>query len=189
MDEELHFLDASFGALAGNILSNREALGKAGAPYDLFLRTDISNLTTDGFKVIWLLGIPRLSSAESKWINTMLASGITVLWTNLEGTFIFQDQASSALPENQFEWTAPELRSLWRKAGVHIYADSDDVIYAGNGWLSLHTANGGRKQISLPSLSNIINPLNGKTVAESTTSFEVEMAAGETRIFRIEEPG
>ncbi len=53
-------------------------------------------------------------------------------------------------------WQDPQmLRTIFRKAGAHIYSDSNDSFFAGAGLLGVSTKNGGRKSILLT---------NGKTV-------------------------
>jgi hypothetical protein len=46
--------------------------------------------------------------------------------------------------------TAPELfRCIYRRAGVHLYTEEKDVVYAGSGIVALHTRDGGDKTIAL----------------------------------------
>ena len=187
-DEELHFHDGSYGKLTGRILSNREALGKSGAPYDLYLRPDGERINVEPYRIIWFLGVPEINSAEAIKIQQWLASGITVLVTDRKGTTIHHGRGNSIIYKNRYTWTAEELRGIWRGASVHVYIDNDDILYAGNGWLGIHTAEGEEKQISLPFPANITDPLNGNELAVSSRSFRVYMAAGTTRLFRIERP-
>jgi hypothetical protein len=41
------------------------------------------------------------------------------------------------------------LRYLLREAGVHVYNDQGDVVYAGNGMLLVHSASGGPRTLTL----------------------------------------
>ena len=45
---------------------------------------------------------------------------------------------------------APVLRGLARFAGVHLYSEAGDVLYATPELLSVHTVAGGRRSFSLP---------------------------------------
>ena len=143
-DEELQYLDASFGTLTENILSNRYALGKSGAPYDLYLSSDIDILPASSYRVIWLLGVPVLTGKESRKIRDWKAAGITVLWTSPEGTVIHQGPDNAKFFKERYAWSASELRRIWSDSGVHLYIETDDVLYAGNGWLSIHSLCRGR---------------------------------------------
>lgn len=42
------------------------------------------------------------------------------------------------------------LREFYARSNVHIWCDTDDVVYAGNGWLSIHAASAGEKKLYLP---------------------------------------
>src|SRR5690606_32565775 len=89
VDEELSFWDTSYGSLSENILSNRYPLAKTGTSYDLFLRTDWDAIATREYKVIWLMGLLQLNAGEKIQIEKWRRKGITVLWTNKEGTTIY----------------------------------------------------------------------------------------------------
>ncbi|MDE2126595.1 MAG: hypothetical protein KGJ62_08395 [Armatimonadetes bacterium] len=79
---------------------------------------------------------------------------------------------------------------LWagicRYAGVHLWMPgSRDQICAGNGWLSVHAAVGGMKQIELPTATGLYDLTEGRLIADETRSWQIEMQAGETRIFCV----
>jgi hypothetical protein len=40
-------------------------------------------------------------------------------------------------------------RNILRRTGAHIYVDNGDVIYSGNGILTLHTDHGGEREVKL----------------------------------------
>ena len=185
-DEELQYLDADFGSLTEDILANRYALGKSGAPYDLFLRSDLKNLPYTSYRVIWLLGIPALTDEESSRIREWQESGLTVLWTSPEGTTLHRSPGNSAFYKGRYTWSASELRQVWSDSGVHLYIKTDDVLYAGNGWLSIHTVFGGERLVKLPFSARIMDTLTGKTVAVSARSFTVNLDPGSTNLFRID---
>ena len=71
----------------------------------------------------------------------------------------------------------PDHSKLWqyifKEAGVHIYHESEDIFYGGNGTLTIHTKEGGTKTIHLkngknvllelaPNSTTILNPETGK---------------------------
>jgi hypothetical protein len=62
------------------------------------------------------------------------------------------------------------LRYLLREAGVHIYDDQDDVVYAGSGMLIVHSVSGGPRTLSLR---------NGRRI-------ETKLQAACTRVFDSE---
>lgn len=54
-------------------------------------------------------------------------------------------------------------RYLMQQAGAHIYDDSEDIHYSGGGILSIHTAAGGKRQVTLKNGKKIELPLSPNT--------------------------
>lgn len=78
------------------------------------------------------------------------------------------------------------FRKFAKDAGVHIYSDSNDVIFAGNGFLTFHAATSGRKTIRLPQPARISDLFTGNLLGENIKEFSFNAALHESRIFRIE---
>jgi len=185
VDEELCFHDASFGSLIGAILSNRHTLAKTGAPYDLYLRQDLPALDLRRYRVLWLLGIPQLEKAEIEPLRTTQKAGITVLWTDTKGTQTQLPNKPRQRMPGKFRWTPGELRTLWRQAGVHLYCDTDDVLYAGRGWLCLHSVPGGERQIHLPFPAKVTNPTTQERIASDAATFPIDLPKNSTTLLRV----
>ena len=81
--------------------------------------------------------------------------------------------------------TADDLRSRLLQTGAHCYCTTGDVVYHGNGWLAVHAASPGKKEIRLPAPATIIplDPPGGTFVSDV---IEVDMEQFETKIFRTE---
>ena len=79
------------------------------------------------------------------------------------------------------------LRDFARKAGVHIYSDNGDVLFAGNGFLTFHAASAGEKTIRLPAESTVSDLFSGSAVLKQGKCFSFKAKLHETRIFRIRE--
>jgi beta-galactosidase len=185
VDEELSFWDKSYGQLAGKILSNKYPIAKTGSNYDLFLRTDLEKIQDAHHKVIWLMGLLRLSSGEKEKIRHWQKTGKTVLWTNAKGTALYVPGKEQQFMAGKLKWTPSELGKIWDEAGVHRYVTTEDICYAGRNWLSLHTLEGGEKSIRLPFYAQVIDPLENKILSDSTNQIHFKIAPGTTRIFRI----
>ena len=186
VDEELSFWDASMGSLTNEILGNRYSLGKTGAPYDLYLRSDFDSLSNSQYRVIWLMGILELKKEELSRVEAWRKQGITVLWTDGNGTSIFKGSEAVSRVDGKLKWQASRLRELWKEAGVHIYLDSDDVLYIGRGWLCVHTLDGGEKVVRFPFLTKLTDPLNGEVFSESTRHIELNLYPGSTTLYRVD---
>lgn len=184
VDEQLHFWDASYGRLTEQILSNRYPLAKTGAPHDLFLRTDIENILTDQYKVIWFMGFLDLNDKEKQKINEWQKQGITVLWTDGNGTHKFSANKNDYIDKFK-QFSDSQLRDIFENAGVHIYIDSGDVFYIGRNWLCIHSIFGGKKTINLPFFAEVIHPINDEIISEKTNRIEIEMTSKSTVLFRL----
>jgi beta-galactosidase len=185
VDEELCFYDATYGKLTGDILSNRYPLGKTGTPYDLFLRTDLNAIQSSQYKIIWFMGLLKLNNEDELKIEKWQQQGITVLWTNGNGTRIYHNNGEEELIEGKFKWSDSELRDLWKKSGVHLYTDSDDVFYIGHNWLCIHTVKGGERTVNFPFTTQVIDPMKREVIADSTKSISVILKPKSTLLLRI----
>jgi len=184
VDEQLQLWDASYGRMTGEILSNSFPLAKTGAPHDLFLRTDIDNIPIEQYKVLWFMGFLELNDKEVQKIHEWQKQGITVLWTDGDGTHQFNANEKEYVDKFK-QFTDSQLRDIFKNAGVHIYIDSGDVFYIGRNWLCIHSVFGGNKKINLPFLAEVINAKNDKTYSDLTNIIEVNMAAKSTLLFRV----
>ncbi len=76
------------------------------------------------------------------------------------------------------------LRELFRQAGVHIYAEEGDVIYANRSMLAVSASSSGTKVLTLPKAGILVDALDGtslKTDAEGRVTLALKRH--ETRIF------
>lgn len=185
VDEQLCFWDASHGSKTEEILNNRYPLAKTGAPYDLFLRTDIENIDFNQYRVIWLMGFLELDEKELDLIQILVKQGITILWTDGSGTHLLNSKTSSYIEEMKF-LSDSLLRNILKNAGVHIYIDSGDVFYIGRNWLCIHSVFGGKKRISLPFSANITNPDNNESLQNTIDTIKIDMKPKSTVILRID---
>lgn len=186
LDEELPFYDSTFGQLTEKILSNRYSLGKTGADYDLWYRSDWKRADKTNYRLIWLLGWPELAESDLAEISRLGQAGVFVFWTNLSGSRFL----APAVVENwefpeKYHWWGAELGAFITQAGAHRYTENEDVVYARNGWLCLHTATGGQRRVKLPFHARIIDPLT-QQILFTGTYFDLTLPENSTRIFRVE---
>ncbi len=79
---------------------------------------------------------------------------------------------------------AEVLRGVARWAGVHVYSDAGDVLYANRSLVGLHTVSGGRRIIRLPARAAAVEDVFGKrTVAKGVTEFEVLLEPRSTALY------
>jgi hypothetical protein len=77
------------------------------------------------------------------------------------------------------------LRALARRAGVHLYNDQDDTLYASRSFLTLSAHLAGRRFIKLTWPTNVFDPFSGKRLWHDVSEFEREFDAKETVIWRL----
>ena len=79
---------------------------------------------------------------------------------------------------------ASVLRGIARFAGVHIYSDAGDVLYASRQLLGVHTVGGGNRLFKLPRPAEVVYDLfENKTIAKNTADFEVTLPRASTSLF------
>ncbi|MEM4590795.1 MAG: beta-galactosidase [Nitrososphaerota archaeon] len=79
------------------------------------------------------------------------------------------------------------LRNIAKYAGVHIYSEDSDVIYANQYFLSIHSRKPGTKVIKLPSATHVYDIISETYIATDTSEFSVKMGPNETRLFLLGE--
>ena len=185
VDEKLGAMDASFGGLTSRLTHNRYALGKTGAPYDFYLREDLDAVKAGDYQVVWYLGLLALTDDEQSYLDDAAEQDTWVVWTDGSQSTIYQPDGQVHRRDAKIQWSASELGELFERAGVHRYLKGgQDVLYAGRGWIRLHSAEGGDKLVKLPFNATVIDPLV-ETVVANGDAFEVTMEAKSTRLFKL----
>lgn len=79
---------------------------------------------------------------------------------------------------------APVLRGIARFAGVHLYSEAGDVLYATPDLLSVHTIAGGLRQFQLPRRVEVVYDLFNQTVlGKDVNEFRVTLPEASTSLF------
>jgi hypothetical protein len=79
---------------------------------------------------------------------------------------------------------APVLRGIARWAGVHLYNEDGDVLYATPDLLSVHSVSGGKRTFKLPKTAEVVYDLfNERVVASNVAAFDVELPPASTHLF------
>ncbi len=77
------------------------------------------------------------------------------------------------------------LHNLAEEAGVHLYAEAGDALYAGRGVIGLHAADGGRKHIRLPAKHDVRRVLGHEGRWTAAQEIEFELGTHETAVFEV----
>ncbi len=83
-----------------------------------------------------------------------------------------------------------ELRSVARQAGVHIYSDQPDALYASENLLAVHTdGKGGRRTFSLPRPARVVELFSGRELTrEPVAEFSDELPPFATHLYHLIPP-
>ena len=144
----------------------RSELGVMGAPYDIYDVYDFEEVYGK-YKAVILL-----SSAKTEYMKNARR-----LCKQNDIPFIM----TSALKE---KFTVNELRAFLETNGVHIYCETDDIIYVNENYLCIYAVTGGEKTISLGKERNV-DELPDGTYQGKTDTITVEMQQYETKLFRL----
>jgi len=79
---------------------------------------------------------------------------------------------------------APVLRGMARFAGVHLYNEEGDVLYATRDLLAVHTVSGGDRTFRLPrTVEEVYDLFERKPVARNTDRFRVALPPVSTELY------
>jgi len=79
------------------------------------------------------------------------------------------------------------LRSIAKYAGVHIYNEEGDVLYASREFLMLHSLKGGSRVIKLPVRADVYDTVRGMKVATDALEFIADFGEEATILYRLVE--
>ncbi|AWV98474.1 hypothetical protein [Arcticibacterium luteifluviistationis] len=186
VDEKLQFYDDSYGRITGKLFKNRYALGQVGTSFDIYLREDLAALEKEAYKVIWYIGIEEITGEEEQIILRLNAKSNRVIVTSEEGSLVYNRKKLINSNKGRVVWTPEQIREVLRSAGVHIFSTSNDVIYAGKGWLMVHLSEAGRREILLPSEWSLTNVKENGSTAYNSDRLMLEGEYGETFLFKTD---
>jgi N-acetylmuramic acid 6-phosphate etherase len=189
-----------------------QVAGHSGAPYKVFSFEDLATLDLSPYKLVIFPDLFVADKARREVIaRRVCGQGRTVLWfyrpgvirdgkydernvAELTGIPLDVKEATArAMPG----WTsvlapaptkqAAELRRIARRAGVHVYSDTDEPLYASRNLVALHTATGGLREIRLPRRCRVVRELfSGRIVARDADRFSDTLAAPATVLYALD---
>ena len=122
---------------------------------------------------------PRVEDPEAQVIGRYIGDGPAAVSVKKhpQWTSVF---TAAPIPSSEF------LRNLARLAGLHVYLDTGDAVYASDRLVAVHTRAGGTKTIRLPARATVTDLFTGKVVARGVKEFTVPMAARTTGIWGLQ---
>ena len=78
------------------------------------------------------------------------------------------------------------LRAACRYAACNIWCEEDDVVYASESVVCLHSVKAGPRTLRLPRAFSVTDALTGKAIGKNRREINVEIDPPQTFIFRLE---
>ena len=78
------------------------------------------------------------------------------------------------------------FRFIFRGAGVHIYSDREDIVYANARYVTLCANGDGARTLQLPCRAEIRNGFTGEFLAKDSDQYHFTARHGQVEIFRID---
>lgn len=210
--ESIYYLNQNDSIRTGWFYQHvKQTLDLLGAPYECYNFNDIPNIPNRERVKLWMLpGIFEITPEKQELLDRyvrcrrqtalyMYAPGISdgksldpARVRRLTG-FEFgapgvnvadMDGHRSVYVATGPDLTVPALKDIARKAGIHLYSEHEQPVYANSKFLAVHTANGGIQKIRLPRNSTEVRELfSGRVIAKNCTEFEYKFQNPDTALF------
>lgn len=131
----------------------------------------------------------ELGVAWTKGGNNHIGLSVKEFGKGAKGTY----KGSSPLGEGDyaavFSTAVPLPASLWkniaRYACAHIYSETNDIIFADNSVVALHSLQSGKKRIMLPGVFRVHDLVNDKEYSSGTQEIVFDHRSPDTHVFLI----
>ena len=149
------------------IRESRTAMGNCGAPYDTYLVEDAPEILHNYKAAIFPFAFPSEKGKKALALCEQL--GIPCL----------------CAAEPQYALTTVQIRAFLENAGVHLYENTGDVVYAGNGYVGIHAATAGEKALKLPKAMLAMPVFGAETDGEITDTLTFSLEQYETALLAL----
>lgn len=191
----------------------RDKLNKTGTSFDVYSFNDLTAIDLSRYKVVFLPATLLITPERAELLKkTILVGGRTVVWCYAPGIC----DGKTLDPARVKQWTGCEyktqgpttvamggwtsvyafeyktmtphaLKDILRKAGVHLYTDGPEPVYANRRLLAIHTKDGGEKKISLPVDCVAVKAVYaGKTIPVTNRVFSYTFKTPDTALFELQ---
>ncbi|MDX9793919.1 MAG: hypothetical protein RBU24_10460 [Kiritimatiellia bacterium] len=190
----------------------RDQVSRTGAPYDVYSFNDLAVIDLSRYKAVFLPATLLITPERADLLmRRVLKNGRTVVWAYAPGicdgksldiarvkqwtgsdyktpgpAAVAMDGWTSVYAFEYKTLTPFALREIMRRAGVHLYVEGENPVFANARLLAVHCKEGGEKKISLPqSCKKVVDVLTGTTIAENATSFTYRFEKPDTALFEL----
>jgi hypothetical protein len=190
----------------------RDKLNRTGAPFDLYSFNDIPVIDLKRYKAVFLPATLLLTPEREEMLRKYLLNGKrTVIWVYAPGicdgktldvnrvkTLTGTGYGTTGpVTVDMKEWrsvyvyeyatmTPAVIKEILRNAGVHMFTNDENPVYANERLIAIHYKEGGQKTVFLPrKYKQVIDVMDGKTVGRNSSRFTYVFATPGTSIFEI----
>ena len=167
-DEESYANVFSGSPQISGIFGSRIAIGKSGVPYDTCAVRDAEEVLGKYKAAIFPFPIP--SESGERAMKLCEEMGIPYI------------RATAEHPTLELS----EMREFLESTDVNIYAPSGDVVWAGYGYLALHSSVGGKKELRLPRKMKASAVFGAEYKEQVTDCISFELPENATALFKID---
>ncbi|MBC2601583.1 hypothetical protein [Puniceicoccus vermicola] len=190
----------------------RKPLGRIGAPYSLYSFADIDRIDFSHYKLVIFPNLFSCDNEKSERIRQYVAkNNRTILWIHRAGVISGESYNETniknltgvsyepgTIGEYQFDhWKSilhadlmPSysfLREVAGDAGVHLYGDGGEPVYANSNLLATHTTTGGKRKFRLPYQCLTVRELfSNRIVANDCREFEDTLSSPGSALYSLE---
>lgn len=211
--ESMYYLDSRWPLLDDLLSRQRHGLGRMGAPYEVYSLADLATLDLARHKLVVLPNLFVVDEGKLHWLREKVCTGgKTVVWVYAPGIITNgrydpgHVERLAGIPYGVKELRrrqmagftsvlaprpnlpAAVLRGLAAEAGVHIYSQAEEPLFASRRLLALHSAAGGERHVVLPRSCRRVRELfSGRVVAENAGRFTDRLKSPDTVLYELAE--
>lgn len=169
------FVDEGVYAYTGNssvrgmASYQRKALGITGTPCDIYDVYDFDRVK-DRYKAVIFLS-PMKTEYMKNAVSFCNKNGLPYLM----------------LSEEKQNYSAEELRDFCKANSIHVYSETDDILYVNNSYAAVYALSEGVKKIVFPRKKAIRTVIPAESKTDVTDTVEIYMNKGETVLFETGE--
>ena len=159
-------------------------MSRMGLPWHVFVSEDIPLVNPDDYRVGCFLSEKSWAAARERWTGDN-RSLILAGWGETGEVRVRLENGAAIYSGIGREPEPALLREAANVAGAHIYAYTDDIIYADAHYVCIHAASSGQKRIYLPHMGRLRDALTGREYERYDHFTDFMMEKGETLLFEI----
>lgn len=213
--ESMYYVDGSSPILAELLYRQRAGLARMGAPFEMYSLTDLAKVDLSRFRLVLFPNLFVVDDSRLRLLREKVCcDNRTVVWVYAPGIIRngSYDEANvekltgipfgtpgvsrrmmdgwKSIYVDKPNLPAGLLKTLAREAGVHIYSETEEPLWANSRFVALHTQQGGMRRITLPKkVAEVRELFSGQTIARDCDRVELTVEGpGTALLYLASEP-